>query len=200
MTSPSGYTRSFKGIAPEVHFISLAALDRYGAGKESNVIAAIERAIALKNIYNIRVMNLSLGKPVSKRYADDLLCKAAEKAWNAGIVVVVAAGNNGRNNSKDTQGYGTIMSPGNHPAVMTVGTVNMPAPRRTPITSWPPIAQRGRRCWTALSNRTSSRRATRSSRRCRCTDASGTTTAKTSCHSLTTRKTALRSREMNTSG
>ncbi|MCC6537141.1 MAG: S8 family serine peptidase, partial [Bryobacterales bacterium] len=64
----AGSTRSFKGIAPDVHFISLAALDRNGNGKESAVIAAIERAITLKGQYNIGVLNLSLGKPVSKRY------------------------------------------------------------------------------------------------------------------------------------
>jgi serine protease AprX len=39
-------------------------------------------------------------------------------------VVVVAAGNNGRDNSADTDGYGTITSPGNSPYVITVGAMN----------------------------------------------------------------------------
>ena len=47
-----------------------------------------------------------------------------ESAWKAGIVVVVAAGNNGRDNSQGTQGYGTITSPGNDPDVITVGATN----------------------------------------------------------------------------
>jgi len=47
-----------------------------------------------------------------------------EKAWKAGIVVVVAAGNDGRNNSANTSGYGTIAAPGNDPYVITVGAMN----------------------------------------------------------------------------
>ena len=47
-----------------------------------------------------------------------------EAAWRAGIVVVVAAGNEGRNNSAGTNGYGTITAPGNDPYVITVGAMN----------------------------------------------------------------------------
>ena len=57
-------------------------------------------------------------------YATDPLCQAVEQAWNAGIVVVVAAGNEGRNNSAGTNGYGTITSPGNDPLAITVGAMN----------------------------------------------------------------------------
>src|SRR5947208_7733249 len=87
------------------------------------VIAAIERAIVLKDTYNIRVMNLSLGRPVMETYLDDPLCQAVEAAWKAGITVVVAAGNDGRDNSFGTFGYGTINSPGNDPYVITVGAM-----------------------------------------------------------------------------
>jgi serine protease AprX len=38
-------------------------------------------------------------------------------------VVVVAAGNEGRNNSKNTSGYGTITAPGNDPYVITAGAM-----------------------------------------------------------------------------
>ena len=44
-----------------------------------------------------------------------------EAAWQAGIVVVVAAGNSGRDNSLGMDGYGTIQAPGNDPNVITVG-------------------------------------------------------------------------------
>ena len=86
------------------------------AGTDSSVIAAIERAIQLKAQYNIRVINLSLGHPVYESYATDPLCQAVEKAWQAGIVVVVAAGNEGRNNSFGNSGYGTVFSPANAPS------------------------------------------------------------------------------------
>jgi serine protease AprX len=52
------------------------------------------------------------------------LCQAVEAAWNAGIVVVVAAGNDGRDNSFGNYGYGTINAPGNDPYVITVGAMN----------------------------------------------------------------------------
>src|SRR5687767_1653087 len=70
-------------------------------------------------------MNLSLGRPVFESYKTDPLCQAVERAWKAGIVVVVAAGNEGRNNSQNTQGYGTITSPANHPLAITVGAMKM---------------------------------------------------------------------------
>src|SRR5438874_8671621 len=94
------------------------------SGLESDVISAIQQAISLKNTYNIRVINLSLGHPVYESYTLDPLCQAVEAAWKAGIVVVTAAGNEGRNNDAGTQGYGTIAAPGNDPFVITVGAMN----------------------------------------------------------------------------
>jgi len=61
---------------------------------------------------------------VFESYKVDPLCQAAEAAWKAGIVVVVAAGNYGRDNTFGTKGYGTIQAPGNDPYVITVGAVN----------------------------------------------------------------------------
>src|SRR5450755_2208145 len=113
-----------RGIAPNAHIISLKALDDKGAGTDSAVIAAIQKAISLKTLYNIRVINLSLGRPVTASYTTDPLCLAVQQAWQAGIVVVVAAGNNGRDNSLGTNGYGTITAPGNSPYVITVGAMN----------------------------------------------------------------------------
>ena len=110
---------TFMGIAPAAKLINLRVLDRNGQGTDSAVIAAIERAIQLKNQYNIRVINLSLGRPVFESYTVDPLCQAVESAWQAGIVVVVAAGNSGRDSS-GTHGYATISSPGNDPYAITV--------------------------------------------------------------------------------
>ena len=121
--SASGYSRQFTGIAPGANIINLRVLDANGGGSDSQVIAAIDRAIDLKSVYNIRVINLSLGRPVQESYTLDPICQAVEAAWNAGITVIVAAGNNGRSNYSVTQGYGTINSPANDPYVITVGAV-----------------------------------------------------------------------------
>ena len=116
-------TRLLKGMAPGVNLVNLRALDQNGMGSDSGVIAAIERAISLKDTYNIRVLNLSLGRPVYESYTLDPLCQAVEEAWKAGIVVVIAAGNEGRDNSMGTNGYGTISAPGNDPYAITVGAM-----------------------------------------------------------------------------
>ncbi len=123
------FSQTFKGIAPGAHIVNLRVLDANGSATDSTVIAAINQAIALKSKYNIRVMNLSLGRAVYESYKLDPLCIAVEKAWQSGIVVVVAAGNNGR--YLPTSGYATVNSPGNDPYVLTVGSMKpMGTPQR----------------------------------------------------------------------
>jgi len=99
---------TFRGIAGNVNLINLRVLDQNGLGTDSEVIAALDEAISLRTRYNIRVINLSLGRPVWESYKQDPLCQALEQAWKAGIVVVVAGGNYGRDNNAGTEGYGTI--------------------------------------------------------------------------------------------
>jgi serine protease AprX len=124
------FTQTFKGVAPGAKIVNLRVLDANGAGTDSEVIAAINQAISMKSTYNIRVMNLSLGRAVFESYQQDPLCQAVEQAWKSGIVVVVAAGNDGR--YLPTQGYGTITAPGNDPYVITVGAMKpMGTPSRT---------------------------------------------------------------------
>src|SRR6185503_10737341 len=109
--------------APNVNLVDVRVLDENGAGTVSTVLAGIEWVIANKQRYNIRVINLSLGGGVTQSYKTDPLCQAVERAVQAGIVVVCAAGNYG----KDDQGrplYGSIVSPANDPYVITVGAVN----------------------------------------------------------------------------
>ena len=111
----------YAGVAPGASLVDLRALDANGAGTDSTVIAAIQQAIALQNTYNIRVINLSLGRGIPVSYTQDPLCQAVEAAWNSGILVVVAAGNYGRLSVNGSNGYGTVTSPGNDPLVLTVG-------------------------------------------------------------------------------
>ncbi len=111
------FTTTFRGVAPNANIIDLEVLDQNGMTTDSLVLKAINRAIDLKSQYNIRVLNLSLGRPVFESSQIDPLCQAVQAAWQAGIVVVASAGNLGRSS------YASILSPGNSPYAITVGAM-----------------------------------------------------------------------------
>ncbi len=123
-------TKTFYGIAPLAKIISVRALDQNGQGTVSGVVAGIQWVLSNQAKYGIRVLNLSVGHPIGDTYQNDPLCQAVESAWKAGIVVVCAAGNEGRISTTQTTSagnegwgtnYGSIQSPGNDPYVITVG-------------------------------------------------------------------------------
>ena len=108
------------GLAPGSRLVVLKVLDRFGRGRISDVIAALDYAVEHRFEFNIRLINLSIGAGVYESYDADPLTIATKRAVEAGIVVVAAAGNMGR----DAQGrtlYGGILAPGNAPWVLTVG-------------------------------------------------------------------------------
>jgi serine protease AprX len=108
------------GMAPGAHLIGLKVLDADGQGYISDVIAAIDYAVEIRDAYNIRVINLSVASGVFESYNRDPLALAAKRATRAGIVLVAAAGNLGLSDDGQVQ-YGGITSPGNAPWVLTVG-------------------------------------------------------------------------------
>ncbi|MGE3843156.1 MAG: S8 family serine peptidase, partial [Vicinamibacterales bacterium] len=110
-----------KGAAPGVSYVSLRVLNNQGIGATSNVIKALQWAVANRSTYGIDVINLSLGHPIYEPAATDPLVQAVEAAARAGIAVVVSAGNIGTNPFTGEIGYGGITSPGNAPSAITVG-------------------------------------------------------------------------------
>ena len=116
--------RRYVGVAPGVKFVGLKVLDSRGVGRTSDVIAALEFAVANRERYNIRIVNLSLGHPVYEPAAQDPLVKAVEAAVRAGLVVVVSAGNCGVNPQTGIPGYAGVTSPGNAPSAITVGAAD----------------------------------------------------------------------------
>ena len=111
------------GIAPGARLVNVRVLGADGTGYTSDVIDGIEWVVANRARYNIRVINLSLGHPVTEACATDPLCEAVNQAVQAGIVVVVAAGNAGQ--TPDGRAIlGGISSPGNSPYAITVGALN----------------------------------------------------------------------------
>jgi serine protease AprX len=83
------------GSAPGVRLIDVRVLGANGTGYTSDVIAGIDWAVAHRSQYGIRIINLSLGHPVTEPAAYDPLCLAVQRAAAAGVVVVASAGNNG---------------------------------------------------------------------------------------------------------
>ena len=114
----SGGRRS--GVAPGATLLVEKVLDASGQGYISNVIAAIDYAIANKDALHLRVINLSVAAGVYESYTTDPLTLAAKRAVEAGLVVVSAAGNLGKGPDGTPQ-YGAIGAPGNAPWVITVG-------------------------------------------------------------------------------
>ena len=108
------------GIAPGTHLVVMKVLDRAGRGNISSVIAALDHVIANRHVLDVRVVNLSVAAGVFESYTTDPLTLAAKRAVDAGIVVVAAAGNYGRD-KHGRRMYGGITAPGNAPWVLTVG-------------------------------------------------------------------------------
>jgi serine protease AprX len=104
------------GVAPQANLVIVQAFDGFGAGRYADVIAGLDWIVANAKKYNIRVVNLSFGAPPQSDYWDDPVNQAVMAAWQAGIVVVAAAGNEG-------PAPMSIDVPGNVPYVITVGAL-----------------------------------------------------------------------------
>ncbi|MCW2585207.1 MAG: Serine protease AprX [Frankiales bacterium] len=107
----------YPGMAPRARLASIKIAGRDGAADISQVLAAIQYVVSFKSQLNIRVLNLSLGTDSNNDHRRDPLNRAVERAWRAGIVVVVAASNRG-------PAAQTISKPADDPLVLTVGAVD----------------------------------------------------------------------------
>src|SRR5438477_63105 len=107
----------FVGIAPQANIVDVRVLGRTGSGRISSVVAGIQWVIGHRAAYNIRVINMSFGAPVTVSYRTDPLSAAVEIAWREGLVVVAAAGNGGPTRN-------SVLSPGIDPYAVTVGATD----------------------------------------------------------------------------
>jgi serine protease AprX len=110
----AGSNGAVKGVAPGAKLVSLKIAGRDGSTDVTRVLEALEWIVDYRDVYGIRVVNLSIGFQTSQSYLVDPLDFAVERVWNNGIVVVTAAGN-GNNQPR------SITAPGNDPFVITVG-------------------------------------------------------------------------------
>ena len=123
----------YVGIAPDAHLINIKVADSEGAVDVSQVIAAIDWVVQHKDDpgLNIRVLNLSFGTDSRQSYILDPLSFAVEQAWHHGIVVVVAAGNDGN--------ASPLRNPATNPWVISVGASDRGSEKgrhATPIPTW----------------------------------------------------------------
>ena len=107
----------YTGVAPRARIISLKIAGADGSADVSNVIAALGWVAAFKDVYGIRVLNLSLGTDSAQPYMLSPLDYAVEKVWQSGVVVDVSASNLG-------PAARTIDKPADDPFVITVGAVD----------------------------------------------------------------------------
>ncbi|MGI5184452.1 S8 family serine peptidase [Dactylosporangium sp. CA-152071] len=94
-----------KGLAPQAKLTSIKIGTARGAVDVTQMIAAVDWVVKHRNddpANPIRVINLSYGSGGNPPNWTDPLQFAVEKAWQAGIVVVAAAGNNGNGTAKLT--------------------------------------------------------------------------------------------------
>ena len=73
-----------------------------------------------RNVYNIRVVNMSLNSTLEQSYNDSPLNAAAEILWLNNIVVIASAGNKGPQGGPNTANA----APANDPFIITVGATN----------------------------------------------------------------------------
>lgn len=105
----------YRGIAPDCQIISVKILDERGNGNKDDVLRGINWVLKNKDRYGIRILNISIGTLKESTKRDIQLIDAVERAWDAGLVVVVAAGNMGPDPM-------SITVPGNSKKVITVGS------------------------------------------------------------------------------
>ena len=88
----------YAGIAPGCLLVPVKVLDRDGGGAFADVREGIWWVIENRKRYKIRILNLSVGTVREEKEEGDeaeeaLILEAAEAAWDIGIVVVAASGN-----------------------------------------------------------------------------------------------------------
>jgi serine protease AprX len=106
------------GVAPAAALVGVKTLSAEGEGAISQIAQAVEWCISNKNRYGIQVINLSATTSESGN-GTDALSRTLNRAVDAGIVVCVAAGNDGPN-------LRTVGTPAAAAKAITVGNIADP--------------------------------------------------------------------------
>lgn len=112
-----GAGSNWAGIAPLASLIIVKAFDAQESAHFLDVIRAVQWVTVNKERLGIRVLNLSISASTELPYNLDPLNRALTAAWDAGLVVVVSAGNLGPHPS-------SVTAPGNNPWLISVGAAS----------------------------------------------------------------------------
>ncbi len=129
----------YSGVAPKVNLINLKISDEFGMANESDAVAAMQWVYDNKDLYNIRVVNLSVQSSTEMSYHQSPMDAAAEILWFSGVVVVAASGNT------DPQGlYNPILAaPANDPFIISVGASTENGTNELEDDAWANFSARG---------------------------------------------------------
>lgn len=105
----------YGGVATGCRIVACKVLNEKGEGSVSDMIAAIRYVLDTRKLYRTRILNISVGVgKTEETQAQEKLLSWLEEAWDAGLFVVVAAGNKGPL-------AGSISPLGMSPHVISVG-------------------------------------------------------------------------------
>jgi serine protease AprX len=104
---------AYKGVAPGAALVGIKVLNSAGSGTTTDIVDGINWMVSNKATYNIKIGNMSLGSTGCSNGTDSI-STAVNNASNAGIAMLVAAGNSGPAKC-------TIGAPGAATGAITVG-------------------------------------------------------------------------------
>lgn len=103
----------FRGLAPEAEVV-LVKVGTIARIRHADIRDGIHWIVDRHAELGVRVLNISCGGDYEESYLTDGLCQAAEAAARAGIVVVAAVGNQGKDGNR-------VLPPASAPSVISVG-------------------------------------------------------------------------------
>jgi len=133
-----GCIRAFQGVSPKTKLLSLKVLKDNGKGRESALLSALDHVARTNDDgrwLRIHGLNLSLGYPFDAEWfaaGHSPLCVAVNRLVKQGVIVVVAAGNDGSAmiqpelaaSSRRVGLDQSISDPGNAELAITVGSTH----------------------------------------------------------------------------
>lgn len=105
----------YRGLAPGARLVVGKVLDQRGDGSTEHMLEGLEWVLSVREKYEIRILNISVGiGSLAESEKERALQEMIHRVWDAGILVVCAAGNKGPGND-------SISAVGGSSRVMTVG-------------------------------------------------------------------------------